>query len=317
MRSRVLASGLAVAAAAVLAVAGEAVAATNGRIAFQANVGRFPQIFTIAPDGTGLRRVTNAPVKDPGAENPAWSPNGATIAFDTSVRGGVNLFTVGLDGSGLAELPLSVGAFNGDPAYSPDGTEISFDQDVGDKRPKVHGIFIANANGTGARRVTRGIATKKAFDTESQWSPDGTRIAFTRVKNAKEAAIFVVGVDGRGLKRLTPWALDATSPDWSPDGTRILFNSYFDFHPGHSSNLFSIRPTGGRRTPLTHNRGGRQHSFRPAWSPDGTRIVFAHFTSAGGGRVDLYTMNPDGSGRTRVTNMRRGFPTNPDWGTAP
>lgn len=109
--------------AAFLALATTAAGATNGRIAFQANVKGFPQIFTIAPDGTGVKQITRVPAKDPGAENPAWSPDGARIAYDTSSGKGVNLFTVAPDGSALAELPLSVGEFNGDPAYSPDGAQ--------------------------------------------------------------------------------------------------------------------------------------------------------------------------------------------------
>ena len=134
-------------------------------------------------------------------------------------------------GTHPAPLPLSVGAFNGDPAYSRDGTQISFDQDTGPAAPRVHGIFIANADGSDARRVTTGIRTTKAYDTESQWSPDGKRLAFMRVKNGKQAAVFVVNVDGTGLKRLTPWSLDAASPDWSPDGREILFNTYYDHAP--------------------------------------------------------------------------------------
>jgi Tol biopolymer transport system component len=134
----------------------------------------------------------------------------------------------------------------------------------------VHGIFIANADGTDARRVTTGIRTTKAYDTESQWSPDGRRLAFTRVKNDKQAAVFVVNVDGTGLNRLTPWSLDAASPDWSPGGREILFNTYYDYHPGKFANVFSIRPDGSHRTLLTHVRPGVQ-SFRPAWSPDAPR----------------------------------------------
>ena len=318
MRARVTLSGLAVvvSAAAALTLAATAAGATNGRIVFQANVGRFPQLFTIAPDGTGLRQVTHVAAKDPGAENPIWSPDGTRIAFDTKSGKGVNLFTVAPDGSALTELPLGVGAFNGDPAYSPDGTQISFDQDPGHHKPKVHGIFIANADGSGARRLTTGIATKQAYDTESQWSPDGTRIAFTRVKKFGRAAIFVIRVDGTGLKRLTPWKLDAASPDWSPDGTTIVFNSHFDVVRGQSANVYSMRPDGSARTPLTHHHGGRRQSFRPAWSPDGTRLVFARFTPARKG-IDLYTMNPDGTRLTRVTNMPRRFAVHPDWGTAP
>jgi TolB protein len=291
--------------------------AHNGRIAFQANVGRDPQVFTIEPNGSGLRQVTHVPSKDPGAENPTWSPDGTTIAFDAAAGKGVDIFTVS-QRTHPAQLPLSVGAFNGDPAYSPGGAQISFDQDVGPAAPKVHGIFIASADGSNARRLTTGIRTTQAFDTQSQWSPDGKRLVFMSVKNGKEAAIFVVNIDGTGLKRLTPWSLDAGNPDWSPDGHEILFNPYWDPHPGKFSNIFSMRPDGSHRTQLTHPRPGVQ-SFAPAWSPDGTKIVFVRFTPTGkrSGRLDLFTMSADGRRLRRVTNMPRAFPTNPDWGTAP
>jgi TolB protein len=321
MRARFSFSSLAAAVIVVTAMTLPATAtgATNGRIAFQAFVGQFPQLFTIAPDGSGLNRITHFPHKDPGAENPSWSPNGATIAFDGFGAPGVNLFTVAPDGSALTELPLAVGRFNGDPAYSPDGTRISFDQDIGSSRPKVHGIFVANADGSNARRLTTGIRTVSAFDTESQWSPDGTRIAFTRVKNDRRAAIFTVNIDGTGLKQLTPYKLDAASPDWSPDGSTIAFNSYWDSPGGRSANLFTIPAGGGPRTALTHHRGGRAFSFRPSWSPDGSRIVFTRITAIKGARArtGLYTMNPNGTGIEKITHMSNAFPTNPDWGTAP
>jgi Tol biopolymer transport system component len=79
---------------------------------------------------------------------------------------------------------------------------VSFDWDRGFPS-KEHGIFVANSDGTGARRLTTAPRTVEAHDTESQWSPDGARIAFTRVKKIGRAAVFVIGADGRGLKRLT------------------------------------------------------------------------------------------------------------------
>lgn len=315
-------NGVAALAAATCALAAgpSAQAQTNGPIAFQAAVKGFPQVFTIRPDGTGLTQVTRVPAKDPefdpGGENPSWSPDGTTIAFDTGNRSGVNLWTVEPDGSSLTELPLGVGAFNGDPAWSPDGARISFDWDRGPARPKAHGIFIANADGSGARRLTSAPRTVEAHDTESQWSPDGTKIAFTRVSRIGRAAVFVIRVGGTGLRRLTPWRLDAASPDWSPDGTRIIFNTHFDPGPGQSANLYSMRPDGSRSRALTHHHGGRAHSFRPSWAPDGTRIVFARYTRARDG-VDLYTMNPSGTGVARLTDMPRRFAVNPDWATAP
>ena len=234
----------------------------NGRIVFQAGVGsKAPQVFTILPDGSDMNQVTHIPTgdprKDPGAENPVFSPDGQTIAFDAishTPRTKINLFTVSPSGAGLAELPLNVGKFSGDPAYSPDGTQISFDEDNPFADPKAHGIFIANADGSNAHQLT--LASRSptgAFDTESQWSPDGQTIAFTRVKSDTKAAIFTIRVDGTGLTRLTPYKLDAASPDWAPDGKRIAFNSYWDSPHGNVARVITMRPDGShqRATPRT------------------------------------------------------------------
>jgi Tol biopolymer transport system component len=55
-------------------------------------------------------------------------------------------------------------------------------------------------------------------DGESQWSPDGRRLVFTRVILAtQQHAVFTVRADGAGLRQLTPYSLDAgDGPDWTP-----------------------------------------------------------------------------------------------------
>ena len=295
-------------------------AATNGLVLFQAHVGSYNQLFTIKPDGSGLKQVTKIPFTGDtdGAEQADWSPDGKTIAFDAPSRGGgdtvINLFTVAPDGSGLAELPLAVPGFNGAPSYSPDGTKIAFDQDAGPSHPNVHGIFVANADGSDPRRLVTGLATPDAYDTNADWSPDSTRIAFTRVKDQREAAIFVVRADGRGLKRLTPWRLDASNPDWSPDGSKLIFHSYYNEQPGKSPNIFTIRPDGGKTTPLTHFTGGDTQALGPSWSPDGTKIVW-HKVSP---KVNqLFVMDAHGGHLRKLTNLPRDAnPSRADWGTA-
>lgn len=294
--------------------------AANGLILFQAHVGRYNQLFTIKPDGSGLKQITKIPFTGDtdGAEQADWSPDGRTIAFDAPSRKGsetiINLFTVGADGTGLAELPLAVPGFNGAPSYSPDGSEIAFDQDVGASAPTVHGIYVAHADGSGPHRLTTGIATPDAYDTNADWSPDGRRLAFTRVKSMLEAAIFVVGADGRGLKRLTPWRLDAANADWSPDGSKLLFHSYYEVQPGKSANIFTMRPDGGRLTPLTHFTGGDVQGLGPSWSPDGKKIVWHKVSS----KVNqLFVMDPHGGHVRKLTTLAPDAnPSRSDWGTA-
>lgn len=294
--------------------------AANGLILFQAHVGRYNQLFTIKPDGSGLEQVTKIPFTGDtdGAEQADWSPDGQTIAFDAPSRKGgdtfINLFTVAPDGSGLAELALALPGFNGAPSYSPDGTKIAFDQDAGPSRPNVHGIFVANADGSDPRRLVTGIATPDAYDTNTDWSPDGTRISFTRVKNEREAAIFVVRADGSGLKRLTPWRLDAANADWSPDGSKLLFHSYYDVQPGQSPNIFTIRPDGGKMTALTHYAGGATQALGPSWSPDGKKIVWHKVSS----KVNqLFLMDAHGGHLRKLTNFPLDAnPSRADWGTA-
>ena len=289
-------------------VSAHASAVHNGRILFQALVYKHSQIFTIQPNGTGLRQVTHTA----DAEQADWSPDGSTIAFDAPSGNAIHVFTIGADGSALSRLDLGVTGFNGAPSYSPDGKTISFDNDP-PPQPTVHGIFVANVAGGGARRVTTGITTKVAYDTQSDWSPDGTRLAFARVKNHKEAAIFTVKTDGSDLRQLTPWSLDAAYPSWSPDGTTIAFFSHDDPRPGTSQNIFTIPAHGGRMKPLTHYRGGNTHARGPAWSPDGTKIVWHKQTP----RLDqIFVMDASGQHVRQLTHMPKGSsPGFARWGT--
>jgi TolB protein len=295
-------------------------AAANGLIVFQAYVGYTNELFTIRPDGTGVRQITKIPFKDDteGAEQADWSPDGKKIIFDAPSGMSdtvVNVFTVAPDGAGLAELPLTLPGFNGAPSYSPDATRIAFDQDMGDAAPTAHGIFVANADGSSPRRLTTGIKTTVAYDTDADWSPDGKWISFTRVRNKTEAAIFVIRADGSGLKRLTPWKLDAANADWSPDGSKLVFQTYYEGTTlGESPNIFTMRPSGGKMMQLTHFTGGNAQALGPSWSPDGKLIVWHKLSPS----VDqLFLMDPRGGHVRQLTRLPHGAsPSHADWGTA-
>lgn len=103
-------------------------------------------------------------------------------------------------------------------------------------------------------------------------SPDGRRVAFTRVWVDREAdayrtRIMIVEADGSGARDLTSGSRDA-QPRWSPDGTQLAFTRAEGEDPAQ---IWVLPMYGGEARRLTELKGG---ASEPAWSPDGKRIAF-------------------------------------------
>jgi Tol biopolymer transport system component len=132
----------------------------------------------------------------------------------------------------------------------------------------------------------------------------------------------VVNLDGSGLKQITPPHFGVNSGigvSWSPDGTKILLSGSF-LNSGRRGALWTIKPDGtGLRTVPVPGCGGLFEDptslgcLRPAWSPDGTKIVF---DARGTRKRHIYTVNADGSGLIQITSSGLGD-SGPDWGTHP
>jgi len=126
---------------------------------------------------------------------------------------------------------------------------------------------------TPPRNLTIEDLTALHWIADPQVSPDGSRVAFTRVWVDAEAdeyrtAIWQVSADGTGLRRLTAGELDA-QPRWSPDGTRLAFVRATE--AGKPGQICVLPTDGGEASPLTKLEKG---AADPAWSPDGRRIAF-------------------------------------------
>jgi Tol biopolymer transport system component len=291
--------------------AGARVHAANGRIAFCRYNPAIDDcdIVTANPDGSDEFLLRS------GAEIPRWSPDGSQISISAlTVDGRITTALVHPDGSGYTEEPLPDVTLNLEcGTWRPDAVRLAC-EGWDDVNPGRQGVYTVRRSDWGdlVRLTTN---DQGGHDISCDYSPDGGRILFLRenppLHGVTALALFVMNVDGTGLHQLTPSGLAAGCARWSPDGTRLVFS---DANNRPKGSIFLMDPDGGRLTKVRQFAGG-SISFAPAWSPDGTRIVFALSAfPRQGGQDDLYSMNPDGTGLTQITNTPD-FEESPDWGT--
>jgi Tol biopolymer transport system component len=335
-RWRLLLAGalvLSVAFGLVVALAGTATPRKNGMIAFTRyrlqNKPLRSEIFVANPDGSGVRKVSHSPTARED-DQARWSPDGKWIVFDrcTPVTA-CSVWLVRADGSGQYRLsadcpsnaqspPACVDDSN--PAFGPDSKHVVFQRESGQIRHEPSGdqiersaVVITDLNGKHPITLLQ-VAGYRGDLQAPRISPDGKQIVVEQtnsnlVRPRGGQALFIANIDGSGLRRLTPWSMNAAGADWSPDGQRILFKSSAadgELTPG--SNLYTIRPDGTALQQLTHVPS-TSYVLSGSFSPDGKAIVF-------GTDHEIVVMQIGSNKLTRVTGTANldGWPT---WGPAP
>ena len=171
-------------------------------------------IYAFRPDGSGVRRLTDAPGPDLWI---SWSPDGKRIAFGSSRDGGSEIYVMNADGTSPARWTEGGGST---PSWSPDGKRIVFTRKVDGKSQ----IFVISASTAGGHPVR--LASTGANEWNPIWSPDGKRILFYSDREGQgKDQIYTVLEDGTNLRRLTAGEFNNIFPSWSPDGGRIVFGS--------------------------------------------------------------------------------------------
>lgn len=236
--------------------------APNGReVAFWTTWRRGHQIWAVsAGDGTLRPLVAEPRVVQ---SEPAWSPTGSWIAFESDKAGNSDIWLVRSDGSGLTQL-TSARTPEDQPAWSPDGVQIAFVSE----RAGVRNIWITNTDGSGLGRLTN----RPCCQNHPSFSPDGGQIVFSQSVYSKVGAgsryvgshLWIINANGTGLRQLTTGPFEDTSPSWGARG--ILFESN---RPG-SSDIWMVQPDGSGLEPIPNVLGAK-----PAWSPDGTKFAFS------------------------------------------
>jgi WD40 repeat protein len=233
-----------------------------GELAFVIAYTNNDDIYVASTIGGGGHSLANDPKLD---LNPAWSPDGARIAFASERDGNREIYVMNADGSRLLRL-TNVSADDEEPAWSPDGTKIAFVS----ARDGPAEIYVMNADGSNQVRLTSG----PNYYTFPAWSPDGTKIAFASSGGGTEG-IWIMNVDGSGTTRLTANNSRDVAPAWSPDGTRIAFSR----NRAGNSDIFLINVDGSGLIQLTH---GIDNAADPSWSPDGRKIAIGAVSTSCG-----------------------------------
>ncbi|MCG8467934.1 MAG: hypothetical protein MJB57_06930 [Gemmatimonadetes bacterium] len=210
--------------------------------------------------GDGLRALACATVIGACGETtgPGESDGDAdeprSIVFASDRDGDLDLYLMRPDGSQVLQITDTPGS-DFTPRWSPNGNRIAFASDRG-----VGGtaIYVMNANGTGVTSLGPG--------TYPAWSSSGASIAFYDA-----GRVWVMTATGTNRREVasTP---NVNGIDWEPGGERILF--------GYADPLFVGFEV---ETDVVNADGtGRERFFRfgsrPAWSPDGTRVVVWRFS---------------------------------------
>jgi TolB protein len=279
--------------------------ASNGLIAFRSDRDGDAEVFTVdATTGHATKVTDDVAIAD---LSPAWSPDGRRIAFvrRTGDRGRPDLFVVGASGRGRVRLTRTPTAER-DPSWSPDGTAIVYSARTSPTGP--FRLFRANADGSGRTQLTR--QRRGSADRSPAVSPDGSRIAFVSDRDGGFPEIYLIGPNGRRLRRMTTNAFVEGNPTWTPDGAHLLVERCC---PGGTSDLISIDVATRVATNVTDTPTVME--FDPTVSPDGSMVAYAAF-ERDRANLDIWAARIDGSGATRLT-VAPGPDVSPDWQPVP
>ena len=222
-------------------------------------------IYTMNADGSGQRSLTPTGVNG----EPSWAPDGKLIVFGTLDFGHEATISVMSATGGhvrkLLTTPLPCKRFCeilfGSATFSPDGKRIAF---IWGKKAGA-AIFTMSAGGGDLKQVTPWKAER--VTDKLDWSPDGSRIAFSSPGIGEvpgiSSNVFTVRPDGTGLVKLTDsrgGRINNGLDSWSPDGKKIAFVS----NRSGTYEIYVMNADGSAVTQVT--RGPESH--RAAWGRD-------------------------------------------------
>jgi Tol biopolymer transport system component len=291
------------------------------------------QLLTMGPAGGERSTVfSHSEVRFPlvyPSTAPAWSSDGSRLAF-TAVTGKrrkrLSLYprtAIGLVGADGGEVRLLPGTAAGAaPVFAPDGTRLAyakvrrryeFDRHGGGRQLySSASLWLLDLSSGENRRLTpwrNGL-----LQVPSSFSPDGTRVAFSRLVDGRPPEALAMAFDGSATTVLVRNGVD---PVYSPDGTQIAFlrgpvktrRSHGWTTTARLTDLYTVSAAGGDLRRLTRTRATAE--VAPSWDPSGQRLSYTAMRPFGsedalfGFGNQIREINADGTCSTRILSSRR------------
>ena len=296
----------------------------DGRwIAFSAAADGAGGLFLVAPDGSGLRRLTTAPPAAMPDHQPAWSPDGQRLAFvrQDPADGTRDLHEVTLEGRVKRLTQLRLYRWHG-LTYAADGRDLIFsttrqdarvllrwDRQAGTALPLgLEGSAPARAadgrlvyallrSHVSLARLAFGPAAPERLYTAvtSDRSPDlhaaSGRTVFVSRRSGPPELWLAGGADSPAPRPLTRLGAEVATPAWSPLGDRVAFVGACG--PGGRVGLCQVQVASGDVHPVAADAAGYG---APAWHPGGRELWVASDRGEHGGRWRLWRFPVSTSG---------------------
>jgi len=165
-------------------------------------------------------------------------------------------------------------------------------------------IAIKTFNKPANAMVTRILNTGGNFVANPNISPDGNWIVYVATDSKKFQNLYIVPTSGGEPRKITndTGLVYYQAPCFSPDATQIVYTL---FPPGSNSSpeLYIIPTLGGRSRKIAGHG-----SVLPVWSPDGKHIAFFRYIPGRANIIwELFIVNPDGMGETKITQIEAEF----------
>lgn len=216
--------------------------------------GSHRSIYRVREDGADTLQLTTDT-----SDNRQPTSAAGVIVFVSGRDGNAELYSVPIGGGTATRLTFTA-ANEADPAIAPDGTKLAYTRDDGGL-PR---LWIANADGTGAVRVTDSLDFAGAVDASPTWSPKSDRVIFVSTTTGS-ARLYQLTLNGMTIVPVLADTAPQVEPSWSPDGTRLVFTS----GANGGARIVELDLNGHGTFLLT---SAAAQNGQPTWMTDGTLV---------------------------------------------